>query len=352
MALNNKEHGSLAGMPPAFHALVPELQSIQWPQESVANCNDCVMARPHPHREVFPSETRCCTFFPRLHNFSVGRVLHRGGPGAQAVRKLLQKGASVVPMGIQPTDDWLDQYSEVGPDGFGHTLHLRCPYWVGGELACGIWEDRNQVCRTWFCKHEEGMVGQGLWEGLRDVLARAGHLLAEALVNEGNAPADGSRPEIWESWFLACAERLPRLDLDNLVEDLSLVARRKTLSQRNAGRHPPMPDVLGASLMKWQVEVDGGWMYSYSPYDEAAVPGDIWQLLSRLDGERTWQQALAETRAAGFTLGEGFIQELFRIGALESRTPGHTEPGLARVKLQEEGGKWRHLGMVEIERGH
>ncbi len=144
----------------------------------------------------------------------------------------------------------------------------------------------------------------------------------------------------------------PRLDLDNLVEDLSLVARRKTLSQRNAGRHPPMPDVLGASLMKWQVEVDGGWMYSYSPYDEAAVPGDIWQLLSRLDGERTWQQALAETRAAGFTLGEGFIQELFRIGALESRTPGHTEPGLARVKLQEEGGKWRHLGMVEIERGH
>lgn len=346
--MSNPVHGALAGLPAVFETLVPELATIDWPLEAAATCSNCAMVQPHPHREVFLDSVRCCTFFPRLVNFSVGRVLLQGGPGADAVHRLLQGGASLVPLGIQPEPAWLDQYQTVGPDGFGHTAHLRCPYWVGGELACGVWSERNHVCRTWFCKHDEGERGQALWAGLRDVLGRAGRVLADALVDGGDAPDDGSDPDVWEAWFIDCAHRLGAVAA--AVDDPTLVDLRSKLRDRDADRRTPLPEVLGASLMKWQVGADGGWVYSYSPYDEAAVPGDIWQLLSRLDGERTWQQAVAETRAAGFGVDDGLLPELFRVGAVEARTPGETEPGLAKVRLQETDGRWRHMGMVAVEK--
>lgn len=345
------EHGALAGLGPAEHALVPELAAIAWPEESAATCSDCVMASPHPDREVFLEEARCCTFFPRLVNFKVGRVLQAGGAGAAVMRGLLGAGASVMALGVQPGPEWMAQYFAVGPGGFGHTLALRCPYWVGGELACGVWSERNHVCRTWFCKHDEGQQGQDLWDGLRDVLGRADRVLADALVAGGEPPEDSEDPALWEAWFLGCAERLDGLDTAGLADDPKLADLRQKLRDADAARGGALPDVLAPSLMKWEVRPEGGWVYSYSPYDECPVPGDIWQLLSRLDGERTWQQAVAETRAAGFSADEPLIRALVRIGALEHRDPRHTEPGLARVKLQEADGRWTHMGMVALERG-
>jgi hypothetical protein len=346
-----QEHGALIGLPQAFHALIPELDTIRWPAEEASTCGDCVMARPHAHREVFLADVRCCSFFPRLHNYSVGRILQRGEVGAKAVRALLQGGADIVPLGIEPTEEWLRQYTEHGPDGFGHVRSLRCPYWAEGDLACGIWQDRNQVCRTWFCKHDEGSLGQDLWEGLRDTLTRAGRMVADALVAGGDPPHDDADPAVWEAWFLDCAERLPNLAIEDMAQDPHLLDKRKTLQEADARRNPSLPDVLGANLTKWQVTPEGGWLYSYSPYDELAVPGDIWQLLSRLDGERTWQQAQAEARTAGFEFEESLVRELFRIGAVEPRVPGDAEPGLARVKLQGSDGKWKHMGLVELQRG-
>ncbi len=344
------EHSALAGLGPAIHALVPELDTLIWPEESAATCSECVMARPHPHREVFIAEARCCTFFPRLVNFKVGRVLQVGGPGAEVVRRLLAHGSSVMALGLQPGPEWMEQYRSVGPDGFGQTLRLRCPYWVGGDLACGVWAERNHVCRTWFCKHEEGRRGQALWDGLRDVLGRADRLLADALVAQGTPPEESTDPALWEAWFLECAARVESLDPTRLATDETLISLRSQLREHDAARHPTLPDVLAPSLMKWKVDPDGGWVYSYSPYDDCPVPGDIWQLLSRLDGQRTWQQVTAETRAAGFTADETLIRALFRVGALEHRDPRQTEPGLARVKVQEADGQWTHMGMVALER--
>jgi len=345
------DHGALAGLPGAVHALVPELAQVSWPDEHLATCTDCVMAHPHPHRDVFLEDARCCTFFPRLVNYSVGQVLQEGGAGAQVIRGLLRGGARVVGLGVEPEPGWQKQYSRVGPEGFGKTLSLRCPYWVGGELACGIWGARNHVCRTWFCKHVEGERGQALWDGVRDALGRAASLLAYALLQQADPPGDDGAPQDWEAWFIGCAERLETLDLVELRQDEPLGRLRTALREHDQARTKPLADVLGPSLMKWEVTSEGGWVYGYSPYDECPVPGDIWELLSRLDGERTWQQALAETRAAGFAADETLVRALARAGALEPRVAAETEPGLARIKLQGTDGRWTHMGMCQLKQG-
>ena len=75
-------HPSLEGLPGALRLLVPELDELDWPSEARATCDDCVMAHPHPQREVFHAEVRCCSFFPRLPNYAVGGILADGRPGA------------------------------------------------------------------------------------------------------------------------------------------------------------------------------------------------------------------------------------------------------------------------------
>ncbi len=336
---------ALVGLPSAHHALVPELDGFAWPRESLATCGDCVMAQPHPDREVFLAETRCCTYFPRLVNWRLGRILKAGGAGAASVRALIAGAGKRFSLGISASPAWRDVAHEVGTEGFGHTLALRCPHWVGGEHSCGIWPDRNHVCRTWFCKHVEGERGAHLWAALRDVLGRADRLLADALVATGEPPPERAAPEAWQAWYIDCADRLDQVAVD--PEDPELQRLRGDLRDADAARAAPVPAVLGPALSQWRVGPEGGWVYGYSRYEECAVPGDIWQLLGRLDGERTWAQALTEARAAGYRVDEPLVHALHRIGALQ--TPASGQVGMANVRLQERDGAWRHLGMVEVD---
>ena len=40
--------------------------------------------------------------------------------------------------------------------GFGQSVALLCPHYLGDSGGCGIWRHRNGVCATWFCKHTRG----------------------------------------------------------------------------------------------------------------------------------------------------------------------------------------------------
>src|SRR6185295_1646235 len=35
---------------------------------------------------------------------------------------------------------------------------------------CGIWNHRDSMCTTWFCRHVRGQVGSDFWKSLREVL--------------------------------------------------------------------------------------------------------------------------------------------------------------------------------------
>jgi hypothetical protein len=62
----------------------------------------------------------------------------------------------------------------------GSALKLQCPYYVEELLggACGIWQHRNAICLTWFCKHSRGQVGLTFWRTLEYFLQQMENVLS------------------------------------------------------------------------------------------------------------------------------------------------------------------------------
>jgi hypothetical protein len=80
----------------------------------------------------------------------------------------LVTGASA---GIGPPASYYKLYGR--SDTFGVAPTLRCPYYIDeGPGLCGVWKYRNNVCSTWYCKHERGRIGHDFWTAVRRLLAR------------------------------------------------------------------------------------------------------------------------------------------------------------------------------------
>jgi hypothetical protein len=121
----------------------------------------------------YAGETKCCTYYPQLHNFIVGGVLGDGrpelGPARATLERLLDERVGVSPLGIKgPRSYWL--VYEGAPDGFGRDARMRCPLYDSGAGACGIWPYRESTCATWFCKHERGAFAADFWQALQGLL--------------------------------------------------------------------------------------------------------------------------------------------------------------------------------------
>src|SRR5690349_6644294 len=140
-----------AGGPAVLAALAPELTDTP-AGEPRADCARCPLAAEHaPPPWSFRADTRCCTYHPFLASFRAGAALGRGGDGAARVMALIADPAGMSALGIGPDAARAARQRDGG--GFGNDLTLRCPFWVGGEHACGVWHDRPPTCRGWFCKH-------------------------------------------------------------------------------------------------------------------------------------------------------------------------------------------------------
>lgn len=115
----------------------------------------------------FDPQVKCCTYLPELPNFLVGRILADEDPalavGRATVEKRLQAGVAVTPLGLDRTPfyDLLYQHADTA---FGRSHTLRCPHYIEEGGLCGIWQHRNSVCATWFCKHVRGAMGFRFWK--------------------------------------------------------------------------------------------------------------------------------------------------------------------------------------------
>ena len=269
------------------------------------------------------------------------------GAGAAAVQGLLERGQEIGELGIEADPAWKAAYRHHGPSAFGQLESLRCPYWSGGAHACSIWLHRNATCRTWFCKHDDGPTGLALWRGLKDVLARLEFLVARRLSEGRTAPAETAPAEAWGRYYRGCAEDLAALGpggLDDLAADPTLVRLREQLRARHVARPTGLPEVLGPALTEWHRDGDRTWLYGYSTYDEVEAPGDIFQLLGRLDGEQPWPQALEEAARAGHPQSPELVTELFRVGALEARDgTGIPEHGTLRLVMADGEEHWQRF---------
>lgn len=316
-------------LPAPLLRVLPELESELFPSEPLSTCSSCAMAVPG-QRVVFTAAARCCTYHPRLPNFLAGLALRRGGVGAQRLAARIEQREGVSAMGITPPDAWLRRWSNRTAEAFGRDEQLTCPYWVPGPLGCSIHEDRDTVCRTWHCRLTNGARSQAAWGALNVVLFSLEEQLARFCLDSRRVPlpADDASPDVFLSFYLACAQRLDHLDDAEVIalRTPRLLGQLSSVSAHCVDRDRPLPDIVEARIREVLRSPgrEGGEeqiaLVSWAPFDPVDVPPWIFELLSRFDGVRTWRDALDETRTAGFPATESLVRQLWERGLLGTLT--------------------------------
>lgn len=165
-------------MPELYERWLTESLRVLPPREERADCSRCPMCE---GRSVplsigsFSDQAKCCTFVPDLPSYLVGHALcdKTAGPrGRETIEARLTEDVGVIPLGILKPPLYQLSYSAVsGHRAFGRADAMRCPhYLIDNGGTCGIWQSRNAVCATWFCKYSRGSVGWRLWRALEAML--------------------------------------------------------------------------------------------------------------------------------------------------------------------------------------
>ena len=311
------------------------LGALALPEEKRSDCAACPQAcgaadlSQHPWR--FHEETRCCTYHPALPNWLVGRILAAGGAGAALIRARLQDREGVHAEGIFASMERLNLQKRLGEAGFGRSPEIRCPYWVGGELTCGIWENRNAVCRTWFCKTADGPRSTAMWRHLETLMRGLESRLQKLCMEQGTPPPADAPVEDLCDWYQQCAEVVAGLTVADL-DDPQLVALRDEFPMLLEVLSQPLPPLLGAAISDMRA-VDGGIeMRGYSRWDQLVVPMGIFRLLGRLTGEMGWREALQLANSElPEPIPESLVEEMYRRGLLQELSgPEDLEAGAGR----------------------
>jgi hypothetical protein len=321
---------SFGYLPPGVAALLPEMETGDWPSETHADCNNCPMVKGKFGTWDFRHDTRCCTAQPSLANFLVGRALRRGGISREKVLARLEDLDGVTAWGVDAPAAIDQRYTDEAAFSFGRDHSLRCPYWIGEPNTCGIWHDRSSTCRTWYCKHEDGLAGAVAWSRMQAALFELESRLALWAIGEGDPPEDEGTPATWALWFEQSAALVDAIDPADIkaLDTATLHRVRKELSGfvdvRRVRRGKPLADVLVPAVTEMANQPDGTVLLTgYSSFDAVRAPIAVFELLARLDGRRTWRQALDATRASLAASGEPvdwldeqLIRELHRVEAL------------------------------------
>lgn len=322
-------HSALVDLPEAVFLLLPRLRDLEIDNETRADCSNCVMlpknSGAHPDNMwAFHPASRCCTFIPSVPNWMVGRALLREDDSSERIRAQIVPERRA-PWGLMATNQEKEDYEDRVQ--FGRTHTYRCPYFVEGELTCGIWKDRPAICRTWFCKHERGLSGKLGWYDLKGALHGAQSDLAVYCISIGTPPPSTASAPAWESWYRWCAKRvegLSPMEADTVRGDIS------RLYNNRLGRHralPQLPDVVAPSLAGWQDEGETTWFWGYSRYDGVRARRGLFAFLAALDGKTPWRDVLGVTDA----VDEHVVRELYRVGCL--KTPNaKDEPGAVEAE--------------------
>lgn len=136
-------------------------------------CEPCEQASAEiPVEERFSSETKCCTYFPFLPNFTLGKLVEE----AQKDRALqlrtshaLMKGRAT-PLGLFTALEYEADREARGEKAFGRAIELLCPFFNRTQGLCSIWIHRPGVCASYICRSTHGNRGQELKKSLEEYL--------------------------------------------------------------------------------------------------------------------------------------------------------------------------------------
>jgi hypothetical protein len=320
----------LSALPPLHSAWLGMLTTFPSPpSEPKSTCGDCIMCagvERSGSSVTFSPDVKCCSYVPYLANFVAGRSLL--GPGHASISARIARKEGVTPLALGMSHAEIQRVAGERSQ-FGRSPVVVCPHFDHDTLGCGIWETRNAVCSTWFCKHERGAVSMRFWQAVRDLLMaaeervgnhclthgglpdeqvsavlahRAGIQAAIARANAGEAvpdvAVDGDPAESYETmwgewagreedWFRATAAVAASIEPGEFI---ALMADVPHLSQavadcwRDLNEHE-VPDRLrfkpgdGSSATPEVLRLVG-----YSPFDPLVLPAGLFADLRRLDG--------------------------------------------------------------------
>jgi hypothetical protein len=332
-------------LPRAYHLLVPELAGMEFPVEVIADCANCPMAPVEgqdPDKPFkFTNPLRCCTYNPLLANFLVGRILRRGDLGTRQMLKRMENLDGVAPNGVGPDKAAARFYAKRSAREFGRFDH-KCPYWVEGEYHCSIWADRNAICRTWHCKHVDGVRGHRVWMSFKELLELIEKGLGQLCIDRGQPPAKDAPRDEFIAWYLWCASFVDSLgpaDVERLMTG-ELNTRVIQVRAHFAERDNPMPDILVPTISQWDREDAFVRMTAYSAFDTHDVPRWTFVLFSKMVDGRHWREALALAEVdVGQPIGEDFVRFLWNHGLVSIRPDHEFKPGMwVKTRIPTDGG--------------
>jgi hypothetical protein len=182
-------HQTATALPPLQNAWLATLTGIRDPApEPKATCRDCVMCAGEQvsgSKVLFVPSVKCCSYLPNVPNFLAGRALH--GSGGHSIQARIAGRSGVTPLGLGLTSTDVTRLIDAHPR-FGRSAEVLCPHFEAETQGCGIWQDRNAVCSTWFCQHERGALSQRFWHAVRDLLIAAEERLAHRFLTVGGLP--------------------------------------------------------------------------------------------------------------------------------------------------------------------
>lgn len=315
-----------AQLPAAVRARLGDLAE-GWPDEHRSTCGACPLVVEGEAGVPYPfsmaREARCCTAQPNLANFLAGRA-----GDTPLVRARLANRDGVSAWGIRAVTGYDDAFPTRAKQGFGRDVGMRCPFWVGGEHACGVWEGRSARCRAFFCRHDRGLAGALSWSQAAGLGVAIEAAIAEHLVATLDPPADDARDDELLGWYARCATAADQLDdaaalaivravpppVADAAPDRIVESPRGKLIAKLRVHRVAIADVLVPAVSAVERHGDRVLVAGYSTFDAVSAPPSVFALLARLDGATPWRTALAEL--AKPELDEALVHELRRAGAL------------------------------------
>ena len=369
-------------LPRRYQRWLDGLVGEELPRERRATCHDCVMCGDRAESEGvapelrFDAEVKCCSFYPRLPNYLVGAILDDPTTDARfglaVIRRRVRAREAATPLGLFVSPAEARRYDQMrGAGAFGRVRDVRCPF-LTDETRCGIWQNRNGVCATYFCRHDDRAQGHRLWESVLALVNRIERALARWCVIEladaraldelFDAEGEGRRLErfelhgavtdegviapslaarLWGEWlgreedfYRACAAKVDPLDVEAVRAiggvEVMLGARRVREAAVARGRRS-LPRVL-CHKVTHAVAVEGGVaLYgSRAPYDPLRVSGAVAEALAAFDGRPTREVLDTLQTERGVTLDEATLGALGTHDALTEPDGRDTPPALQR----------------------
>lgn len=335
-------------LPPLYQKWATSLFTVPIPRERVANCADCAMCVPkehqHPGAAYFQRSLKCCTYFPKLPNYLVGRALDGDTAGAERLRSFITTGTGAGKanlLGVFPGKQFSIVYAATSGEDFGKEPALLCPYAMDADgpegPRCGIWQHRNSVCTTYFCKHVRGQTGHVFWQAFRNLLIdmetalawwAAAELIPEAGPLLGSLPGEepfslerASTVDPWRLWrrsreefYRATSELVEALTWDEALAIAGVKAQmraREAQARFNAATSANVPARVQAGL--YQVVRPGEQstvLQAPGCTETFQVPSALLPLLVHFDGRNT-EVILEEIKErAGINLTPDLVRRL------------------------------------------